>query len=99
MSRFAYQALMLWDNPNQFEDKALYNSVHSLLGLLIEQSMPISALNESQSELLHELVAGSLDALSQAVQHNQELEANNELLTMLGDLIQFSNQLSPSTQH
>lgn len=97
MSRPAFQAIMMWDDPRQFEDQEVYQAVHQLVTILLEYGEAVSRLNESEHHLLQQLVAGSMDAVSEAIKNNSDSESSGPLVEILEDLVKFSEEITESS--
>lgn len=88
---------MMWDDPRQFEDQAIYESVHQLVTILLEGGEAVSRLNESDHHLLQQLVAGSMGAVSEAIKNNADSESSAPLVEVLEDLVKFSEEITESS--
>ena len=99
MSRLAFQALMIWDDPRQFEDQEVYDSVHRLLSILFEDENALSRIELSEYQLLENIVSGSMDAVSEAIKNNPDSDATRELVEIIEDLIKFADEIKTVSPH
>lgn len=93
MSRLAFQALMMWDDPLRFEDRELYDSVHRLLSILFKDEDALSHYELTEYQLLENIVSGSMDALSEAIKNNPNSELIQDLVEVLEDLIRLADEI------
>ena len=99
MSRPAYQALMVWDNPLQFEDRKVYRSIHELITLLLEKNPTIMELAPPHYYLLREIVVGSIEAVSNTIQAQSDPQVSHQLVPILEDLNELFEELDYNAQH
>lgn len=99
MSRLAYQALIVWDDPRQFEATEVYASVHKVLSMLFEDENALTRFTSSEYLILETIVAGSMDAVSEAIRNNPDSEAAKDLVEILEDLIMLTDEIKAEGSH
>lgn len=90
---------MIWDDPRLFEDQSIYQQVHRLVTSILENEGTAPKLTESDSRLLHHLVAGSMDAVSESIKKSTDSDSRAELVEILEDLLKFSENLAQNALH
>lgn len=94
MSRFAFQALMLWDDPANFSCAENHKAVQNVINTLLNKENAHLEFDENEHALLTLLVANSMEAVGSAIENNVHLEAMPELVETLQDLVVLSNEIA-----
>ncbi|WP_258808290.1 hypothetical protein [Pseudidiomarina sp. CB1] len=94
MSRPAFQALMMWSDPRQFEEQQVYHSVQQLVATLFESEGAILQLNKFQYQLLQRMVADSMDVISDTITNHSDAASRIPLIEILEDLIKFADEIA-----